>query len=266
MWKEIDLIWLGSLSCVFISSFFLLIALVKVIFQPRNRKWRRKFRQYFLVTALFTSFLITEYWPKKISTVEMETPVSIPKYEGKHVVEMNANIPYFSKADLRQKAFEIYQPLDSLGRARMAYALLGVHTLPKKKRESIGMVKPSGWQMAKYDFIDGKYLYHRCHLIAYELSGQNANPLNLITGTRQLNVEEMLPYENQVVRYIRKTGNHVLYRVRPLYEANELVARGVLMEARSIEDGGKGIHFCVFCFNVQKGIWIDYQTGKNRLN
>ena len=103
-------------------------------------------------------------------------------------------------------------------------------------------------------------------MIAYELSGQNANPLNLITGTRQLNVEEMLPYENQVVRYIRKTGNHVLYRVRPLYEANELVARGVLMEARSIEDGGKGLHFCVFCFNVQKGIWIDYQTGKNRLN
>ncbi|MBW9212705.1 MULTISPECIES: DNA/RNA non-specific endonuclease [Terrabacteria group] len=266
MWKEVDLILIGTFICLSISSFFLLVALVKIILQPRKRKWKREFRQCFLVTVLFTSFLVSQYWPGKIETVETAPIISIPKYEGKAVVEVNHNIPYFSKADLRQKPFEVYQPLDVLGRARMGYALLGPETLPKAERESIGMVKPSGWRISKYDFIDGKYLYNRCHLIAYELSGQNANELNLITGTRQLNVEGMLPYENKVTAYIRKTGHHVLYRVRPLYEGNELVARGVLMEARSIEDGGMGIHFCVFCFNIQKGVRIDYQTGKNGLN
>ena len=133
--------------------------------------------------------------------------------------------------------------------------------MPTEERGSIGSVKPSGWQTVKYDFVDGKYLYNRCHLLGYQLTGENANEQNLITGTRYLNVDGMLPFENMVADYVKETDNHVMYRVTPVFDGAELVARGVLMEAYSVEDGGDGVEFCVYCYNVQPGVKIDYATG-----
>ena len=186
-----------------------------------------------------------------------------PPYTGEPSVEANGNIPFFSGEDLAREPFEQFSALDSLGRCGTAYALLGQDTMPEGQRGSIGMVKPSGWQVSKYDWIDGEYLYNRCHLIAYSLSGQNDNELNLITGTRSMNVLGMLPYEEKVASYIRRTGNHVLYRVTPVFEGDDLVASGVLMEAESVEDGGEGVRFCVWCYNAEPGVVIDYATGDN---
>ncbi len=162
-------------------------------------------------------------------------------------------------------SFESYSDLDSLGRAGVAMANLGIDLMPTKEREYIGMIKPSGWQIAKYDFIDGKYLYNRCHLIGYQLTGQNANPKNLITCTRQMNAETMTIFENKVASYIRKTKNHVLYRVTPVFDGNNLLATGVQMEAKSLEDDGKGIKFNVFVYNIQDNIIINYLDGSNHL-
>lgn len=188
---------------------------------------------------------------------------SIPEYTGDPYVMINENVPFFTESDFTEEAFETYSDLDELGRCGAAFANVGKETMPTEERGQIGMIKPSGWQTVKYDCVDGKYLYNRCHLIGYQLSAENANEKNLITGTRYLNVSGMLPFENMVADYIKNTGNHVLYRITPIYQDKNLVASGVLMEAQSVEDDT--IRFCVYCYNVQPGIQIDYATGKSSL-
>ena len=187
----------------------------------------------------------------------------IPAYSGTPYTEVNGNKPYFTEADLTTQSFETYSELDSLGRCGVAYANVGQDLMPTEPRGEIGAVKPTGWHLVKYDNVDGKYLYNRCHLIAYMLAAENANPQNLITGTRYLNVQGMLPFETKVCDYIKNTGNHVLYRVTPIFDGDNLLADGVLMEAYSVQDVGEGIEFCVFAYNVQPGIGIDYATGDN---
>lgn len=205
---------------------------------------------------------------EETETQEIEEPAvtavslsDIPEYDGSPYVEVQGNKPDFSEKDMTTKAFETYSEQDPLGRCGVAFANVCIGLMPTEKRGEIGQVRPSGWQLVKYNTIDGKYLYNRCHLIAYQLAGENANEKNLITGTRYLNVEGMLPFENRVADYVKETGNHVLYRVTPLYKGDNLVASGVEMEALSVEDGGKGISFHVFCYNVQPGIHIDYANG-----
>lgn len=189
----------------------------------------------------------------------------LPPYDGSPAVVLCGNQPDFPDADKTSRAFERYSQLDYFGRCGVAYANVGPETMPTEERGAIGQVKPSGWQTVKYDFVDGKYLYNRCHLIGWQLTAENANELNLITGTRYLNVQGMLPYENQVADYVRETGNHVLYRVTPVYDGEDLVARGVEMEALSVEDGGTGVRFHVYAYNVQPGVVIDYATGESYL-
>lgn len=198
-------------------------------------------------------------------TIQTLSVGEIPAYSGEAAIEVNQNVPGFTEEDYTTEAFEQYSPLDELGRCHAAYACVGEEIMPTEERGAIGMVKPSGWHTVKYDFVDGKYLYNRCHLIAYMLSGENANTENLITGTRYLNTEGMLPYENQVADYVHNTGNHVLYRVTPLYEGDNLVASGVEIEVSSVEDRGKSLSFHVYCYNVQPGITIDYATGDSAL-
>lgn len=177
---------------------------------------------------------------------------------------VNDNQPEFTEKEKKKtKTFEKYSKLDSLGRCHVAFANISQDTMPDGERKSIGSVKPSGWQTVKYDSVEGKYLYNRCHLIGYQLAGENANKKNLITGTRYFNVEGMLPFENEVAEYVENTGNHVLYRVTPVYEGNNLVANGVQMEAYSVEDKGEGVCFNVFVYNIQPGISIDYATGES---
>ncbi len=184
----------------------------------------------------------------------------LPPYDGSPWVEL-AGEPVFSKEDLEGPVFSRFSPLDELGRCGPAEAKLGPETMPTAEREGIGQIKPAGWHTVRYDFIDGKYLYNRCHLIGYQLSGENANPLNLITGTRYLNVAGMLPLENQVADYMRSTGDHVLYRVTPIYDGDDLVCAGVELEALSVEEGGLSLHY--FLYNVQPGVVIDYATGES---
>lgn len=185
----------------------------------------------------------------------------VPAYTGNAYTIINDNNPYFTKSNLPTTSFEYYSQLDGLGRCGIACANIGQDIMPTKERESIGQVKPSGWQTVKYDNVDGKYLYNRCHLIGYQLSAENANEKNLITGTRYLNVMGMLPFENMVADYVKETGNHVLYRVNPYFQGDNLLASGVFMEGWSVEDGGEGICFHVFVYNVQPGIAIDYANG-----
>ena len=190
----------------------------------------------------------------------------IPEYDGvSEYVIINNNIPFFEEEELGVKAFERYSDLDFLGRCGVATAIIGKELMPTEERGSIGAVKPSGWQTIKYDIVDGKYLYNRCHLIGYQLTGENANKKNLITCTRQMNAGMMLDFENEVADYIRKTNNHVLYRATPIFEGDNLIASGVLLEALSIEDNGSGIKFNVYLYNIQDGIEIDYETGKSKL-
>ena len=188
-------------------------------------------------------------------------------YTGDPYETVNGNVPYFTEEELAEgkESFEYYSELDRLGRCGVAFASVGQDLMPTEARESISQIKPSGWQTARYDIVDGGYLYNRCHLIGYQLTAENANEKNLITGTRYMNVEGMLPFENMTADYVKETGNHVLYRVTPEFQGDELGARGVLMEARSVEDDGEGISFCVFVYNVQPGIEIDYATGDSRL-
>ena len=191
---------------------------------------------------------------------------SIPEFDGSTAyVVINDNIPEFAESYYTTESFESYSELDSLGRCGVAFANLSKDTMPTEERGEIGSVKPSGWQSVKYDIVDGKYLYNRCHLIGYQLSGENANEKNLITGTRYMNVDGMLPFENEVADYIEETGNHVLYRVTPIFEGENLVASGVQMEAESVEDRGEGIQFNVYVYNCQPGIEIDYATGESSL-
>ena len=189
----------------------------------------------------------------------------VPKFSGSPFIVINENVPGFTESEITDKSFEYYSPLDSLGRCGEAVASVGVDLMPTEKRGSIGSVKPTGWQTVKYDFVDGKYLYNRCHLIGFQLSGENANEKNLITGTRYMNVDGMLPFENMVADYVKETENHVMYRVTPIFIDNERVARGVLMEAYSVEDKGDGVSYCVYVYNVQPGVEIDYLTGDSKL-
>lgn len=191
---------------------------------------------------------------------------AIPAYDGKAYVAVNNNEPFFTDSDMTTTAFENYSDLDSLGRCGVAYANICKEIMPTEERGKIGMIKPSGWHTVKYDVIKDRYLYNRCHLIGYQLAGENANPKNLITGTRYLNVEGMLPFENLVADYVNNTGNHVLYRVTPMFSGSNLVANGVLIEAKSVEDNGGGILFNVYCYNVQPGVGINYENGDSWLD
>lgn len=191
---------------------------------------------------------------------------SLPPFSGEAFVELNGNVPFFTETEITTEAFEAYSETDFLGRCGVAFACIGAELMPTQERGSIGQVKPSGWQTVKFDVVDGKYLYNRCHLIGFQLTGENANEKNLITGTRYLNVEGMLPFENMVADYIKETENHVMYRVTPVFQGAELVARGVVIEALSVEDGGEGISFCVYCYNAQPQVIIDYADGAARLS
>ncbi len=217
-----------------------------------------------LLCLLFSACTFTVTQPQTLPTTII-TPDQIPPYSGEPFVVLNGNTPDFAGQELSAEAYERYAPLDALGRCGVAEACIGPELMPTEERGSIGQVKPTGWHTVKYDIVDGKYLYNRCHLIGYQLTGENANEQNLITGTRYLNVEGMLPFEDMVADYIRETGNHVLYRVRPIFEGRELLARGVRMEAWSVEDKGEGICFHVYVYNVQPGITIDYTTGGSTL-
>lgn len=188
---------------------------------------------------------------------------TIPEYSGNPYVELNGNVPYFTDEELSTTAFELYSELDSLGRCGACYANVCKEIMPTEERGSIGMVKPTGWHTVKYDCITDRYLYNRCHLIGYQLAGENANEKNLITGTRYLNVDGMLPFENEVADYVDETDNHVLYRVTPVFSDDNLVASGVIIEAKSVEDKGVGVQFNVYCYNVQPGISIDYIDGQS---
>lgn len=203
-----------------------------------------------------------------IKSGKIRTAVSlkkIPAYSGSPYTEINGGTTYFAKNMYVKKSSQTFSKLDSLGRCGTAFAVVGRDLMPTEERGSIGMIKPAGWHTVRYDdLIADKYLYNRCHLIGYQLTGENANEQNLITGTRYLNVEGMLPFENQVADYVRKTENHVLYRITPIYDGSDLLARGVEMEASSVEDQGKGLEFHVFVYNVQPGIEIDYATGDSR--
>ena len=211
------------------------------------------------LTACDFSFLTNNSAPVSLD--------SIPDFDGeKPFVIINKGVPFFTDADMTKKSYESYAELDSLGRCGVTIACIGDDIMPTEERGSIGSVKPSGWVTVKYDIVDGKYLYNRCHLIGYQLTGENANRQNLITGTRYMNVDGMLPFENMVADHVKETDNHVIYRVTPIFEGDNLVANGVLMEAKSVEDNGKGLQFCVYVYNNQPGIIIDYKTGQSVLD
>ena len=217
----------------------------------------------FLLTVILALSGCENLTPQQQAAIGLS---SLPEYSGQAYVELNNNVPFFTEEDLTSASFEEYSPLDELGRCGTAYACISTDLMPTEPRGSIGQVKPSGWKIAKYDFVDGKYLYNRCHLIGFQPTGENANEQNLITGTRYLNVTGMLPFENLTADYIKETGNHVLYRVTPVFTGDELVARGVVMEAMSVEDKGDGVLFNVYCYNVQPGVTIDYATGDSALD
>lgn len=188
---------------------------------------------------------------------------NIPDYSGEKYIVLDDDEPDFN-LDYGNSSFELYSELDNLGRCGAAFANVGKDLMPTEERGSIGMIKPSGWHTIKYDFIDGKYLYNRCHLIGYQLTGENANEKNLITCTRSMNSKTMLEFENKVASYVKETDNHVLYRVTPVYEGENLLAKGVIMEAKSVEDNGTGVKFKVFVYNVEDGVEIDYKTGESK--
>ena len=222
-----------------------------------------------LVFEIYTNFNHDAHkYVKK--TVEHKNNISydlnnIPKYNNNPYVILNDNKATFTDKEKAIEELESYSDLDSLNRCGTAFALVSLDTMPTKDRESIGKVKPSGWHTVKYDIVDGKYLYNRCHLIGYQLTGENANPKNLITCTRYMNTVGMLEFENKIAYYVRETDNHVLYRVTPVFEGDNLVASGVIMEAYSIEDKGK-LEFNVYVYNVQPSIKIDYKTGDSSLD
>ena len=189
---------------------------------------------------------------------------NIPEYSGEPYIALNNNEPNFDEKYSTTESFETYSDLDSLGRCGVAFANVGKDIMPTEERGSISQVKPTAWHSVKYDCVDGKHLYNRCHLIGFQLTGENANEKNLITGTRYLNVVGMLPFENMVADYVKETNNHVLYRVTPVFEGDNLLAKGVQIEAESVEDNGEDILFNVFCYNNQPGIVLDYKTGESK--
>ena len=205
------------------------------------------------------SDVLPEYSGEGAESIE-----EIPEFSGDAYVAVNGNVPFFLPEEITDESYEEYAELDALGRCGVTMACIGIDIMPTEDRGEIGSVKPTGWQSVKYDCVEGKYLYNRCHLIGFQLAGENANKRNLITGTRYLNIEGMLPFENLVADYVQETKNHVLYRVTPLFDGDDLVAHGVLMEGWSVEDDGEGVCFCVYAYNVQPGIIIDYTTGESR--
>lgn len=232
-----------------------------------------KFKQYLLVlcAAVTVSFSscsapanLSPAPSRTVSSQEEVRPQDIPEYSGEPYVEINNNKPEFSETELTDESFESYSQLDDLGRCQTAESCIGSDLMPSEERGEIGQIKPTGWHTVKYDNVDGKYLYNRCHLIGYQLTAENANERNLITGARYMNVEGMLPFENEVADYIHRTDNHVMYRVTPIFEGDNLLASGIHMEALSVEDHGKGVSFNVYVYNVQPGIVIDYATGDSR--
>ena len=222
---------------------------------------RSKLSSFLLAIALIVIAVVRILTGASAPAIDLS---SIPEFDGNAYVAVNDNVPYFTDEDMTTTAYETYASLDALGRCGTAVSCIGKELMPTEDRGSIGQVKPSGWQTVKYDFVDGKYLYNRCHLIGFQLTGENANKKNLITGTRYMNMEGMLPFENMVADYVKETGNHVLYRVSPIFQDDELVARGVLLEAKSVEDSGAGITFCVYVYNNQPGVDIDYLTGESK--
>ena len=239
-------------------------------------KRRRKKNGNFFISllTLIIAFLLCYYMEdienffKKSLAVDYSQSYelsNIPEYNGNNFVYINNNEPSFTEEEIRNYSYETYSGLDYLGRCGVAIANIGTDIMPTSERGNIGSIKPSGWQTVKYDIVEGKYLYNRCHLIGYQLTGENANKNNLITCTRQMNTIGMLDFENQVANYVKKTNNHVLYRVTPIFYEDNLVASGVEIEALSVEDNGKGIKFNVFVYNVQDGIKIDYKTGNSEL-
>lgn len=216
-------------------------------------------------TEVQTTEAVAEAIQTQQSTEVSISVADIPAYSGSPYVVVHENIPQFLESDLTTASYEYYSDLDELGRCGAAYACIGQDLMPTEERGNIGAVKPTGWHTIKYDVVDGKYLYNRCHLIGYQLSGENANKQNLITGTRYMNVEGMLPFENLVADYVQETGNHVMYRVTPIFEGENLLASGVQIEAQSVEDGGEGVLFNVYCYNVQPDITIDYASGESSL-
>lgn len=238
-----------------------------------NKK-SRKLRMGVSFLILFCAFIYSKNSTEINNYISKIIPINytyaysienIPEYTDKEYIIINNNEPYFTEEDYTLKSFEKYSDLDLLGRCGVAYAKVGIDTMPTTERGSIGMIKPTGWHTIKYDIVNGKYLYNRCHLIGYQLTGENDNEKNLITCTRQMNIGPMLEYENKVADYIKKTNNHVLYRVTPVFKDSNLLATGVEIEAYSVEDNGKGIKFNVFIYNVQEGIEIDYATGDSKL-
>lgn len=243
----------------------------------KKRSSKSKIKELIIFLILTLILGIFEYFSPETNdnntpTQDVKTTASfeldnIPEYTGNPYVILNNNIPNFDESDYTTKAFEKYSELDSLGRCGVAYANICTEIMPTEERDDIGSVTPSGWQTARYSgLVEGTYLYNRCHLIGFQLAGENANKQNLITGTRYFNVDGMLPFEDLVDDYIEENeNNHVLYRVTPIFEGNNLVASGVQMEAYSVEDNGRGICFNVYVYNVQPGIIIDYATGNSRI-
>lgn len=215
-----------------------------------------------VLTAVLTPIALKEETPAQPS-FSLE---AIPDFVGDPYVVIDGNVPHFTEKELTTESYEYFSPLDAQNRCGYVMSCIGKDLMPTEDRGNIGQVKPSGWQTAKYDFVDGKYLYNRCHLIGFQLTGENANECNLITGTRYMNVDGMLPFENMVADYVKETNNHVLYRVTPIFKDGELVARGVLMEAQSVEDQGEGVQFCVYVYNNQPGVSINYEDGTSQEN
>lgn len=238
--------------------------------RAENRKKKLKGVAIAIVAVAIICFALFCFlsWRSSESHRRKIAGLNIPEYSGQPYAVINNNVPYFDKEEIQKTTFESYSDLDSLGRCGVAYANISRELMPTEERGEIGSIKPSGWNQAKYEgIVNSKppYLYNRCHLIAYCLTAENANEKNLITGTRYMNVEGMLPFEELVAKYLDANDNHVLYRVTPIFERDNLVASGVLIEAYSIEDDGAGICFCVYCYNVQPGVKIDYRTGESKL-
>lgn len=228
-------------------------------------KTAKKKAKRILITLAAATILVsgnTSFLWMTGTTVNAADLSQIPNYTGNPYTIVNDNEPEFDESDFTTEAFETYSDLDNLGRCGVAYANICKELMPTEKRGKIGMIKPSGWHTVKYpEIIKDRYLYNRCHMIGFQLAGENANEKNLITGTRYLNVDGMLPFEDEIADYVNNTGNHVLYRVTPVFNGDNLVASGVQMEAESVEDSGEGVIFNVYCYNVQPGIGIDYATG-----
>lgn len=236
--------------------------------EKRKKKLRRVAIAIVGVAIICFALFCFFFWKSSERHRKASAELNIPTYSGQPYAVMNNNVPFFVNEDKQTKSFESYSNLDRLGRCGVAYANVSRELMPTEDRGEIGSVKPSGWNQAKYEGIvdsNPPYLYNRCHLIAYCLTAENANEKNLITGTRYLNVKGMLPFEEQVARYLDTHDNHVLYRVTPIFEGSNLIASGVLMEAYSVEDEGVGICFCVYCYNVQPGVEIDYRTGESKV-